>query len=146
MTPTDKKKRRKRPTGTQEGPSLEERLTALYNSMGVTAAMARQRMEDPAIKVLREHTADATKERIRQASRTAEIIEDEFNKLREKYPDHDFRKDGPWGTARVKGLRQAVKERREQERLQPLKESAEADTIGRRLRELPFFDSDRDSD
>jgi hypothetical protein len=78
-----------------------------------------------------------------QASKSAEIIEEEFVKLRENHPDHDFQKDGPWKTGRVQELRRAIKQRREKEKdLQPYKPDAEADTIGRHLAELPFFDSD----
>jgi hypothetical protein len=75
-----------------------------------------------------------------QASlRMAEIIEDEFNKLRERLPDKDFKEEGPWKTAGVHSLQQAVIQRREQEGLPPLKEAAAADTIGRYLAKLPFF-------
>jgi hypothetical protein len=90
MTPTNKKKRRKRPTRAEVGPSLEERLTALYSSMGVTAAMARQQMEDPAIKILHEHTAPATKERLEKAKKpkVQAIIYEEFEKFLKQNPNN----------------------------------------------------------
>jgi hypothetical protein len=147
MTPTDKKNR-KRPTKAQEGPSLAERLSALHSSMGLPAAMARHRMEDPVAKALDDYDAQRAaalteKRKARaqaRALRSTEIIEDEFNKLREKHPDHDFKTDGPWKTGRGRELRRAVKQRREQEEsLQPYKPEAEADTIGRCLAKLPIF-------
>jgi hypothetical protein len=76
-----------------------------------------------------------------QVPRTAEIIEDEFNKLREKYPDRDFKEDGPWKTGRIPLLHESVKRRLEQKSLPSLK----TDTLGRYLNKLPYF-SPTDSD
>jgi hypothetical protein len=151
MSPPAGKKNRKRLTRAQRGPSLEERLTALHSSMGMMGVIARRRMEDPVAKALDDYdvqrAAALTEKRKARAQaralRSTEIIEDEFNKLREKHPAHDFKKDGPWKTGRGRELRRAVKQRREQEEsLQPYKPEAEADTIGRCLAKLPFFDSD----
>jgi hypothetical protein len=93
MTPTDKKKRRKHPTETQEGPSLEERLSTLFSSVGAGGVMARQRMEDPAIKILDDYeaqrTAPATKNRLNKVRKpeVTNIFCEEFEKFRKQYPD-----------------------------------------------------------
>ena len=97
MTPTDKKKRRKHPTETQEGPSLEERLSALFSSGGAVGAMARQRMEDPAIKILDDYeaqrTAPATEKRLSKVQQTKVeiIIGEELDRWRKQNLD-EFRK------------------------------------------------------
>jgi hypothetical protein len=143
MSPPAGKKNRKRLTRAQRGPSLEERLTALHSSMGMMGVIARRRMEDPVAKALDDYdvqrAAALTEKRKARAQaralRSTEIIEDEFNKLREKYPNKDFKKKGPWKTARV------LKQRCEREGQLAL----EADTIARYLNRLPYF-SPTDSD
>jgi hypothetical protein len=107
-----------------------DRLIDIHDALEAAAILA-DGLKVPIAHRLR--TAAATEKNREQAPRTAEIIEDEFNKLREKYPNKDFKKDGPWKTARF--LYQSVKQRREQEGLSKL----ETDTIGRYLAKLPFF-------
>jgi hypothetical protein len=145
-SPTDKKNR-KRLTRAQRGPSLEERLTALYSSTGMMGVIARRRMEDPVAKALDDYDAQRaaalTEARKAQAQaralRSTEIIKEEFDKIRDKYPNRDFKKDGPWVTGRGQELKRAVKQRREQEGLRLYKPGAEADTLGRCLAKLPIF-------
>jgi hypothetical protein len=146
-SPADKKNRRKRPTKAQEeeggGPSLDERLTALYSSTGVIGVRARQQMEDPAIKILDDYelqrSARATEKRKENAQAhtlwTAAIIEDEFYNLRERLPNYDFRKD-PLEEIGQR-LQAAVEQRRKQEKLRPYK--LKAATIGRYLAKLRYF-------
>jgi hypothetical protein len=103
--PADKKNRRKRPTKAQEegGPSLDERLAALYSSTGVIGVRARQQMEDPAIKILDDYEAQratrATEYRKAQAQVhtlwTAATIEDEFYTLQKSFRTTILRKT-PW--------------------------------------------------
>jgi hypothetical protein len=113
-----------------------ERLVALHDALEA-AAIIGGCLKTPAANRLR--TVAVTEKRRQQARaqvpRTAEIIEDEFNKLREKYPNKDFKKKGPWKTARV------LKQRCEREGQLAL----EADTIARYLIRLPYF-SPTDSD
>jgi hypothetical protein len=116
-----------------------DRLNALHDMLEA-AAIIGGCLNTPAAKRLR--AVALTEERRAQAQaslRTAEIIEDEFNKLREKFPNKDFQKDGPWKTARSSLLQQSVNQRLEQEDRPKLKKGAEADTIGRHLYKLPFF-------
>jgi hypothetical protein len=80
-----------------------------------------------------------------QVSRTAEIIEDEFNKLRDECPNIDFKEYGPWMTGRDSRLHKRVDQRLKQEGFRSPKEDAiKADTIGRYLAGLPFFSADSD--
>jgi hypothetical protein len=99
-------------------------------------------LKTPAAKRLR--AAPLIERRVMQArvlaSRAPAIVEDEFNKLRERYPDYDFKENGPWKTGRGRELQQAIKQRREEENLRPY--ALKPETIGRHLAELPFFDSD----
>jgi hypothetical protein len=114
-----------------------QRLYELYAALGAVAVIFGHRVDDPILSRL--HTARATKNRVPHTTltseRTAEIIEDEFNKLREKYPNNDFKKDGPWKTGRGRDLHKSVTQRLEQEDLPGLEE----ETIGRYLYELPLF-------
>jgi hypothetical protein len=114
-----------------------ERLYRLYAALGAVAAIFGHRVDDPILSRL--HTARATKNRVPHATltseRTAEIIGDEFNKLREKYPNNDFKKDGPWKTGRDLHKSKSVSQRLKQEDLPELEE----ETIGRYLNKLPLF-------
>jgi hypothetical protein len=117
-----------------------DRLIALHDALEA-AAIIGGCLKTPAINRL--HAAALTEKRREQAQapRTAEVIEDEFNKLREKYPNKDFKEDGPWVTGRGSRLRQSVDQRLKQEGLRSLKaeDTIKADTIGRYLAKLPFF-------
>jgi hypothetical protein len=137
MTPTDKKKRRKHPTETQEGPSLEERLSALFSSVGAVGAMARQRMEDPAIKILDDYeaqrTAPATKNRLSKVQQTKVgiVIGEELDKFRKQYPKFT---GGPWAVA--PRIRVVVNQRLKKDlRRKPLS----VDSIARYLKNDPHF-------
>jgi hypothetical protein len=116
-----------------------DRLINLHDELEA-AAIIGGCLKTPTVKRFRAVAVVENRRTTAQAARTAEIILDEFNKLREKYPDKDFKEAGPWVTGRDSRLRKPVDQRLKQEGLRlRTANTIEADTIGRYLAELPFF-------
>jgi hypothetical protein len=117
-----------------------DRLIDLHDALEA-AAIIGGCLETPAINRLRTAAVtEKSREKSAQEPRKTEIVEDQFSKLREKLPDKDFKKDGPWKTGHAPRLRQSVDQQFKQEGLRSLKaDTIEGDTIGRYLAKLPFF-------
>jgi len=85
-----------------------DRLNALHDMLEA-AAIIGGCLNTPAANRLRAVALTEKRRAQAQASlRTAEIIEDEFHKLRKRFPNKDFKKEGHWKTARIRSFQQAV--------------------------------------